>query len=1112
MAQRRSHSPAANYPSPRPTAIGRQYSDSFARPGPQFSEPLAQSPALGRQFSDPISWSTASGRPFNEPISRASADTAGSPEGATAFNLHVHFSPHGSSGSSRHYEYDQSPSFAYHYPQRSSHYHNRNNMPSPPATFNSPSQVNSAADNALTTAGAVPLSMRLSMPFRSVFSRGFRSDLLDFNHFDNVFRQFDQPLNSSSGQTALFEDYRHPFAFDHSFDDDPFFNPALNRDPPSAAMLHSPSTTPFRRDVTPTPSQSSRVSYSRSSSSGSTATTGSSVVHTGGAGSPPGELEDTVHHIIHSEPPDQLQQRVKIFIAQDRARSLDSSHGPPGAVSATRQHFPRISARLPHGGSLSFSFSTTSTTMHINSPGGSNMESAQVPPHPLLTLEQKRQLKERLLAQKNELISGPNTSATILTSEHDPGGGTGAGSLSRGVPTSSGSGGGAGGPATANSVAERVMWFEGFPQLQISHQPASRTHRSAAHIALHNWKMANQGMMMEERMGSPFGQGFARPPSVEREIPIIRETDSVKPNSSAISITLEAPSKQSARITSPPLPVGSQDILPPSKPGNHALSTAVITPQMPVLTEIPSPRGSAQTLASRKDIDLRETERIIPTILPSPEPKPVDRKWFRESKETAAAAPETPREGAAGAFKAPTRSEVQRASENIMRALQNGMRKEEKMKEKVIEPLPLAMPVKKAASPPKVTSPTTTAPLDIPQFHYPRGRPTTKADSEYVLMEKVKKAFGGKTELKLEDMKELMQVLGLPFYWRRLLFLAALGGEAKEEPAVTFDMIWNTWKRITANCYDDASRFVSLLAKPGCDYLLPNDFVPLIQDVVDTHPGLNILKEAPEFHARYINTVIARIFFCVNRSWSGSITIEELRRNNFLQVLATLDLEDDINVITEYFSYEHFYVIYCKFWELDRDHDLLIDKADLARHNDHAISSKMIDRIFSGAVTRGSNQKEGKMTYSEFVWFLISEEDKRHPRSIEYWFRCMDLDGDGVLSLYELEYFYVEQLQRMKALGIEALPFEDIACQMLDMVHPKHKEKILLTDLKRCRMTPLFFDTFFNIEKYLLHEHRDPFASAKVDSEDNEPISDWDRYAAEEYELLVSEDAATEDL
>lgn len=46
-------------------------------------------------------------------------------------------------------------------------------------------------------------------------------------------------------------------------------------------------------------------------------------------------------------------------------------------------------------------------------------------------------------------------------------------------------------------------------------------------------------------------------------------------------------------------------------------------------------------------------------------------------------------------------------------------------------------------------------------------------------------------------------------------------------------------------------------------------------------------------------------------------------------MISLLEEEDDINVITDYFSYEHFYVIYCKFWELDTDHDLVIDKHDL---------------------------------------------------------------------------------------------------------------------------------------------------------------------------------------
>lgn len=138
-------------------------------------------------------------------------------------------------------------------------------------------------------------------------------------------------------------------------------------------------------------------------------------------------------------------------------------------------------------------------------------------------------------------------------------------------------------------------------------------------------------------------------------------------------------------------------------------------------------------------------------------------------------------------------------------------------------------------------------------------------------------------------------------------------------------------------CNDTVSRFVYIMSRGqrSRPYILPEDLVCLVQDVVDTHPGLAFLKEAAEFHSRYVHTVIARIFYSVNRSWSGKITMAELRRSDILQVLQLLEEEEDINQIMAYFSYEHFYVIYCKFWELDRDHDLFIDQNDLARHNDH---------------------------------------------------------------------------------------------------------------------------------------------------------------------------------
>ncbi|XP_041354697.1 serine/threonine-protein phosphatase 2A regulatory subunit B'' subunit beta-like isoform X2 [Gigantopelta aegis] len=398
--------------------------------------------------------------------------------------------------------------------------------------------------------------------------------------------------------------------------------------------------------------------------------------------------------------------------------------------------------------------------------------------------------------------------------------------------------------------------------------------------------------------------------------------------------------------------------------------------------------------------------------------------------------------------------------------------------------------------------------VSIPKFYFPKGRPVSVDESDTVL-QSVAQEFASFEHGKAykQQMGVIAKACGLPFYWKSMLFHASGG---RELGFITLQAFTAMWRQLVKCCHDQAAKFVHLLGKSGCHYLQEDDFMPLIQDVVDAHPGLSFLQEAPEFHSRYVNTVISRIFFCVNRSWSGRITATELRKSNFLRTLALLEDEEDINQVSDYFSYEHFYVIYCKFWELDQDHDLFISKSDLSRHNEHALSTRVIDRIFSGAVTRGPRQREGRMSYPEFVWFLIAEEDKKNPTSIEYWFRCMDLDGDGVISMYEMEYFYEEQMQKMESMGIEKLPFEDCLCQMLDMVRPRQQGQITLSDLKACKMTDIFFDTFFNLDKFLEHEQRDPFANIQDPDSAGTELSDWEKYAAEEYEILVAEEGANE--
>jgi len=71
--------------------------------------------------------------------------------------------------------------------------------------------------------------------------------------------------------------------------------------------------------------------------------------------------------------------------------------------------------------------------------------------------------------------------------------------------------------------------------------------------------------------------------------------------------------------------------------------------------------------------------------------------------------------------------------------------------------------------------------------------------------------------------------------------------------------------------------------------------------------------------------VTFRIFFSKpHSSHPRRFTLPEFRAIPLVSIIKSLEFQEDINAQRDVFSYKHFYVIYCKFWELDTDHDMLI--------------------------------------------------------------------------------------------------------------------------------------------------------------------------------------------
>ena len=105
----------------------------------------------------------------------------------------------------------------------------------------------------------------------------------------------------------------------------------------------------------------------------------------------------------------------------------------------------------------------------------------------------------------------------------------------------------------------------------------------------------------------------------------------------------------------------------------------------------------------------------------------------------------------------------------------------------------------------------------------------------------------------------------------------------------------------------------------------------------------------------------------------GKISLRDIRKSNIVSSFIAVDEEEDINKVLSLFSYEHFYVLYCKFWELDTDHDFIISREDLMRYSGHALTRAIVDRIFDygwrpfGRIQSLTPEEKNEMTYEDFI-------------------------------------------------------------------------------------------------------------------------------------------------
>ncbi|KAI9029270.1 hypothetical protein DFJ74DRAFT_703091 [Hyaloraphidium curvatum] len=240
-----------------------------------------------------------------------------------------------------------------------------------------------------------------------------------------------------------------------------------------------------------------------------------------------------------------------------------------------------------------------------------------------------------------------------------------------------------------------------------------------------------------------------------------------------------------------------------------------------------------------------------------------------------------------------------------------------------------------------------------------------------------------------------------------------------------------------------------------------DDLELVVNDIVRNHPGLDFLRPLPIFQERYKDTILARLMYLKTDFWDGRMTLRQFKSTGFVRMVAELEENaelsasgqqavggvGDVNTTRDIFSYKHFYVIYCRFWELDTDHDMVISGRELLKYDLGRLTRRTARRVMEavgrfGKVAEGEDAKakmeevralernwfrslpegvdreegwlDAKLEYRDFVWIVLLIEDKSVPSAISFWFRILDTDDDGILALHELRPFWEEQIKRMR--------------------------------------------------------------------------------------------------
>jgi len=273
--------------------------------------------------------------------------------------------------------------------------------------------------------------------------------------------------------------------------------------------------------------------------------------------------------------------------------------------------------------------------------------------------------------------------------------------------------------------------------------------------------------------------------------------------------------------------------------------------------------------------------------------------------------------------------------------------------------------------------------------------------------------------------------------------------------------VWLNQTRIGISIYDVT----------GKGYLRECDLKNYIQDLIPTLPQLEGLEES--FHSFYVCMAVRKFLFFLDPLRTGKVRVQDILACSFLDDLLELRDQDLKKEQQEknWFSAPTALRVYGQYLNLDKDHNGLLNKEELAGLGTGTLTNAFLNRVFQECLTY-----DGEMDYKTYLDFILALENKKDPQSIQYFFRVLDINNKGYLDRFSLNYFFRAIQEQMTENGQEPVPFSDVSDEIFDMIKPADPTRITLRDIINSGKGGTLLNLLIDLNEFWSHENRERVA------------------------------------